>query len=181
MKRILLTFLVILAFSQISIAQVGIGTETPNRSAQLEVVSASKGILLPRVELTSTTDQTTIRNGNVNSLMVFNTQTINDITPGYYYWFDNRWYKIASSSDEIITTLIDNEDGTYLYTSEDGTETLIDVPTSIINDIIAEGDVYTEIINLIDGNETVTIIEDNGDGTYTYYNEGDIDADGTII
>ena len=136
MKRILLTFLVVLVFSQLSIAQVGIGTETPNRSSQLEVVSADRGILLPRVSLQSTTDQTTIRNGNVNSLMVFNTQTVNDITPGYYYWYENRWYKLAASGDEIITTLIDQQDGTYLYTSEDGTETLIDIPASVVNDII---------------------------------------------
>src|SRR5699024_865138 len=50
-----------------------------------------------------------------------------------------------------------------------------------VNDIINQGDVYTEIINLIDTNETVTIIEDNGDGTYTYYNEDEVDANGDII
>src|SRR5699024_8778950 len=100
---------------------------------------------------------------------------------GYYYWYVDKWYKLATTAGEIITTLIDNENGTYLYTSEDGTQTLIDIPTSVVNDIINQGDVYTEIINLIDTNETVTIIEDHGNGTYTYYNEGDIDADGTII
>ena len=181
MKRILLTFLVILAFSQISIAQVGIGTAPPNSSAQLEVVSADRGILIPRIELESTTDQSTIRNGNVNSLMVFNTQTVNDVSPGYYYWYVDKWYKLATTAGEIITTLIDNENGTYLYTSENGTQTLIDIPTSVVNDIINQGDVYTEIINLIDTNETVTIIEDHGNGTYTYYNENKVDASGTIV
>src|SRR5699024_2265137 len=100
---------------------------------------------------------------------------------GYYYWYVDKWYKLATTAGEIITTLIDNENGTYLYTSEDGTQTLIDIPTSVVNDIINQGDVYTEIINLIDTNETVTIIEDHGNGTYTYYNENEVDASGTIV
>src|SRR5690625_5261181 len=181
MKRILYTVIVLLVFTNIMVAQLGVGTEAPNTSSQLEVVSADRGILIPRIELESTTDQSTIRNGNVNSLMVFNTQTVNDVSPGYYYWYVDKWYKLATTAGEIITTLIDNENGTYLYTSEDGTQTLIDIPTSVVNDIINQGDVYTEIINLIDTNETVTIIEDHGNGTYTYYNENEIDANGTII
>src|SRR5690625_485171 len=181
MKRILYTVIVLLVFTNIMVAQLGVGTEAPNSSSQLEVVSADRGILIPRIELESTTDQSTIRNGNVNSLMVFNTQTVNDVSPGYYYWYVDKWYKLATTAGEIITTLIDNENGTYLYTSEDGTQTLIDIPTSVVNDIINQGDVYTEIINLIDTNETVTIIEDHGNGTYTYYNENEVDASGTII
>src|SRR5690554_4916679 len=181
MKRILYTVIVLLVFTNIMVAQLGVGTEAPNTSSQLEVVSADRGILIPRIELESTTDQSTIRNGNVNSLMVFNTQTVNDVSPGYYYWYVDKWYKLATTAGEIITTLIDNENRTYLYTSEDGTQTLIDIPTSVVNDIINQGDVYTEIINLIDTNETVTIIEDHGNGTYTYYNEDEVDANGDII
>ncbi|MDN3664364.1 hypothetical protein QWY92_02955 [Algibacter miyuki] len=32
-----------------------------------------------------------------------------------------------------MTTLVDNTDGTYTYTSEDGTETIVDVPGSVVN------------------------------------------------
>src|SRR5690625_1874795 len=181
MNRLLLSIIVSLFFVQIASAQLGIGTDAPDSSSLLEVVSPDRGILIPRVELESTTDQVTITNGNVNSLMVFNTQTINDVSPGYYYWYVDKWFKIASTSDEFITTLIDNEDGTYLYTSEDGTQTLIDIPTSVVNDIVNQGSIYSSVINLIDENETVTVITDNEDGTYTYYNEDDIDTDGTII
>ena len=39
-----------------SIAQVGIGTTNPNTSAQLDIVSTDKGILIPRVALQSTAD-----------------------------------------------------------------------------------------------------------------------------
>lgn len=183
-KLQLLSILVGLFFIQMTFAQVGIGTEDPNLSAQLEVSSTHSGILIPRVALESTTDRTTIRYGNVNSLMVFNTQTINDVTPGYYYWYTERWYRMANTSDgfdETITTLIDQDGGQFLYTSEDGTETLIDIPASVIENIINEGSVYNEIINLIDTHETITILADHGDGTYTYYNESEVDANGVII
>lgn len=184
MKRILLAFLVIFAYSQMVVAQIGVGTEDPHVSAQLDVFSAEHGILIPRVPLNSTTDLATIRNGNVNSLMVFNTQTINDVTPGYYYWYETKWYRLVSTSDaleETITTLIDQGNGQFLYTSEDGTETTIDIPASVVYDIINEGAIYNEIIKLIGSEETITVLEDHGNGRYTYYNETQVDADGAII
>lgn len=84
------------AYSQ---SQVGIGTRTPNASSQLEIVSSDKGVLFPRLSLTSTTDNTTITQGNVNGLFVYNTNTQNDVTPGYYYWYTNKWLRFASNAD----------------------------------------------------------------------------------
>jgi hypothetical protein len=82
-------------------SQVGIGTPMPNASAQLEVVSTNKGVLIPRVALTGTADSTTITNGNVNSLLVFNTVTIADVKPGYYYWYGSKWNRIAMSEESV--------------------------------------------------------------------------------
>lgn len=87
---------VLSAYSQ---SQVGIGTRTPNASSQLEIVSNNKGVLFPQVSLTSTTDITTITTGNVNSLFVYNSNTLNDVTPGYYYWLNNKWLRFASKED----------------------------------------------------------------------------------
>ncbi len=63
-------------------SQVGIGTTNPNTSAILDVKSNSKGILIPQVTLTSTTDNTTISNP-ANSLMVYNIGTY--LPKGFYY------------------------------------------------------------------------------------------------
>ncbi|MBF4494422.1 hypothetical protein IR010_17895, partial [Flavobacterium sp. MR2016-29] len=87
-------------------AQVGIGTPTPNVSSQLEIFANDKGVLIPRVALKSSTDVSTITNGNVNSLMVFNTSTIADVTPGYYYWYDNKWQRIATAAEVNANTTI---------------------------------------------------------------------------
>ena len=45
-------FFIVLITSISTFAQTGIGTTTPDASAQLEVSSTSKGFLLPRMELT---------------------------------------------------------------------------------------------------------------------------------
>lgn len=112
--------------------QVGIGIEMPNISTELDVVAKDKGILIPRVMLSGTRDVTTITNGNVNSLLVFNISNTSDITPGYYYWYIDSWRKLATSNgtnQETITTLIDNGDGTFTYTNEGG----VSVTISLLN------------------------------------------------
>ena len=65
-------------------AQVGIGTSTPDASAKLEVNSTSKGLLIPQISLTGSSDATTIASP-ATSLLVYNTATTSDVTPGYYY------------------------------------------------------------------------------------------------
>ncbi|MEA9414243.1 hypothetical protein SHI72_14965, partial [Flavobacterium sp. PL02] len=98
MKNKLLPLIFVLG-SYSAYSQVGIGTPMPNSSSQLEVVANDKGVLIPRVTLTSSTDVTTIKNGNVNSLLVFNTATVADIKPGYYYWYDSKWNRISISNE----------------------------------------------------------------------------------
>lgn len=80
-------------------AQVGIGTLSPNKSAQLEIAAKDKGILIPRIPLKSITDAVTISNGNVESLLVFNTNPSGTLSRGYYYWLDNRWNRIINETD----------------------------------------------------------------------------------
>ncbi|SNR44883.1 hypothetical protein [Flavobacterium sp. ov086] len=91
-------------------SQVGIGTNVPRSGAQLDVTAAAKnkGILIPDVELTGTTDNTTIKNKlgetTPESLLVYNTKTISDVTPGYYYWFDNKWNRMVNAADLAAAT-----------------------------------------------------------------------------
>lgn len=98
MKKILLLLGGIL-FSSVINAQVGIGTLSPNKSAQLEIAAKDRGVLIPRVALKSITDAVTISNGNVESLLVFNTNPSGTLSRGYYYWLDNRWNRIINETD----------------------------------------------------------------------------------
>jgi hypothetical protein len=82
MKKRLLVILTLCI--QFSYAQVGIGTSDPNQSAQLEILSSEKGLLIPRLQLSSTTGAATIKNGNVESLLICNTVNTSDVTKGFY-------------------------------------------------------------------------------------------------
>ena len=83
---------------------VGVGTATPNASALIDINAANKGMLIPRVSLQNTLDNTTITNGNVTSLLVYNEQTVNDVVAGFYYWMGTKWTKIINS-DDILAAL----------------------------------------------------------------------------
>ena len=62
-----------------------------NPSAMLDVASSNKGVLIPRVALSSTADISTIVSP-ATSLLVYNTATVgippNNVSPGFYYWLD---------------------------------------------------------------------------------------------
>src|SRR5204862_3648087 len=65
----------------------------PTAGAMLDVKSASKGILIPRIALTGTNDVSTIPT-RVESLLIYNTATTGGATAvsaGYYYWSGANW------------------------------------------------------------------------------------------
>ncbi len=78
--------------------QVGVGTTTPDKAAILDLVSNDKGMLIPRVNLTSNDmhldgdDQTVQPEG----LFVYNTGTT--LAEGYYYWSGSEWRSLESTT-----------------------------------------------------------------------------------
>ncbi|WP_111707595.1 tail fiber domain-containing protein [Lutibacter citreus] len=89
-----------------SFSQVGINTDTPDASSILDVTSSDKGILVPRISLLSTTDKTTIT-APLTSLLIYNTASVSDVKPGYYYWNGLEWSQIATTKtvDNAWSTL----------------------------------------------------------------------------
>ena len=98
MKKKLLLLGLLLIFNS-AFSQVGIGTVTPEESAQLDISSRNKGLLIPRVYLESVTSQVPIEGDLAEGLTVFNLTDTNGLEAGYYYWFSSIWNKIAISSD----------------------------------------------------------------------------------
>ena len=78
---IFITFLFLIIQNNMT-AQVGIGTTNPN--AALDITSTDNGLLIPRVALTNTATVLPVLTG-IRSELVFNTATVNDVTPGFYY------------------------------------------------------------------------------------------------
>jgi hypothetical protein len=77
---------------------VGINNNNPNPAAMLDIVSSDKGIMIPRVALTSRLVAAPVVNPT-NSLLIYNTANAGSantvVSPGYYYWDINRWRKLA--------------------------------------------------------------------------------------
>ena len=99
MKKLVIILIVLISLLMGNILKaqnVGIGasTFTPDASAGLEIRYTNKGLLIPRVALTSTTDVTTIPSP-ANSLLVYNTGTGGLSPAGYYYWDGSQWMRLA--------------------------------------------------------------------------------------
>ncbi|EHQ44267.1 collagen triple helix repeat-containing protein, partial [Myroides odoratus DSM 2801] len=140
----------------ISYAQVGIGTATPNPSSQLEITSDKRGILIPRVELKSLTDNGTITNGNVESLLVYNVTDSGDLQPGYYFWKGNNWNRFLTELDGKEWSNAKNKS----FVVEDDLLKLYDENDDVI------------FIDLQSLNIVTTLVKDSsGNGKYTYKNE----------
>lgn len=197
MKKVLLAF-ALLVMTYKAEAQVGIGTEEPSPAALLDIVAEDRGILIPRVQLNSITDATTINGGNVESLLVYNS-TAGNIPVGFYYWHNNRWNRLVSDaelSENTLTTLQHSGGQRLTYTDENGEETNIELEESLTS-LVYDGDatlIYTDetgeehpidLSGLVASNpssgaesspapafeETVTSLIKNGNGTLTYTNE----------
>ncbi|SDI08497.1 hypothetical protein SAMN05421846_10423 [Chryseobacterium taeanense] len=139
--------------------QIGIGTTSPNASAALDITASNKGLLIPRVALTSTIDQTTVASP-ANGLMVYNTATTtgaNAVDSNYMYiWNGNSWAKLATSSDATfipITSLVRRSNTNQVTYESSGVANL-----------------NTQISQISDGNwnSTTNTYTITSDGTYQF-------------
>ncbi len=97
MKKQILTIISIV-FASVSNAQntfpasgaAGIGTTTPNASSMLDITSATKGLLIPRM----TQAQRNAIAAPATGLMIFQT----DGTKGFYYYNGTSWTAVSKSS-----------------------------------------------------------------------------------
>lgn len=123
MKKIYLSFTFLAMFCSAALSQnVGVNTSgaAPDASAMLDVSSADKGLLVPRVALTATNAAAPIT-APATSLLVYNTATAgtapNNVVPGYYYWTGTAWALFMVSN--IVTAEI--------------TSALVNIPAAVLN------------------------------------------------
>ena len=107
MKKILLPLLLVnFIIYNLQAQNVGIGTASPNASAQLDIYADNKGILIPRVALTALNSATPVVSP-ANGLLVYNISTgappPNTISPGFYYWDAVAvvWVRLFSANESL--------------------------------------------------------------------------------
>lgn len=102
----------------------------PQANAVLELESNNKGLLLPRVSLTGTSNFAPLTS-HVAGMTVYNTATAGAgataVSPGFYYNDGTKWVRIGTNFTETVTTLIDN-DSSFTYINESGDSVTFALP-----------------------------------------------------
>lgn len=93
-----------------------LGLNTVNPSGMLDLNANNRGILIPRVALTSTMIAAPVINPNggaiVESTLVYNTASAgtapNNVVPGFYYWTGTKWNKFDIDEKNKHYTAVGN-------------------------------------------------------------------------
>jgi hypothetical protein len=169
-SAIVLIVLISLLMGNILKAQnVGIsnGSFTPDASAGLEIRFTDKGLLIPRVALMSTSSASPITSP-ATSLLVYNTATTGDVTPGYYYWTGSKWMRLLAIDDKVSWLLTGNAGTTpatnFLGTT-DAQPLVIRTNNTERSRILSNGQV---LINRTAADYSGDLLEVQGNSTYPY-------------
>jgi hypothetical protein len=100
-SKYLITLTILVLTISSSFGQVGIGTTTP--AGALDITSTNDGVLVPRVALTITSSAAPLTTPTTSEL-IYNTATVADVTPGYYYWDGSAWVRLATGSGSFVET-----------------------------------------------------------------------------
>src|SRR5690606_23209142 len=130
--------------------QITVNGDTYNRSEEYLADIANESVKIDGGDMIEVTGTGTagdpyvvsIAEGVANSMLITNASG------------DLEWATIADivQANETVTTLVNNNDGTYTYTNEAGATFVIDVPSSVVNQF---EEIYNDIVN-----EQITV---NGD------------------
>ncbi|MFA6151556.1 MAG: hypothetical protein WC716_09560 [Chitinophagaceae bacterium] len=82
------------AQSKIKDGSISPSSSLPNVNAILELESNKRGFLMPRIALQSTTLAAPL-SAHIAGMVVYNTATVMDVSPGYYYNDGTAWRKLA--------------------------------------------------------------------------------------
>lgn len=133
MKNLLVGFLILLVSYSAALSQnIGINAtgSTPEASAMLDISSANKGLLIPRVALTAKNTAGPVATPAI-SLLVYNTATSgttpNNVVPGFYYWNGSRWIDLLSSVTTNTNWSLAGNSGTNPNNNFVGTTDAVDL------------------------------------------------------
>jgi hypothetical protein len=102
MRKLIFTLLALCLVNAAIAQTIGIGTNTPDTSAQLDVYSTTKGFLPPRLALSAANLAAPVANP-ATGLLVYNTAAAGtapfNVQPGYYFWNGSSWYPVVNKAN----------------------------------------------------------------------------------
>ena len=163
-----MTIAILLTISINGYGQVGIGTTTP--AGALDVSSTNDGLVIPRVALTNSTSALPLTTPTISEL-VYNTATISDVTPGYYYWGGTAWVRLASGSGSGVET--DPKVGT-LTTNKiprwNGTTLADGIMTDNGTTVAVDGKISTTNLQMTSGAAANSVLQSDASGNASWVN-----------
>lgn len=135
-----LTSITLLALSMTAWGQIKVGDNPTNvnSDAVLEVESANQGVLFPRVALLNINSSSPLAN-HTEGMVVYNTTSNAELSPGFYFNNGSYWERLASTSDQewvydapnsIIQANRSATSGQGVYVSDQGQLWLGAVPSN---------------------------------------------------
>ncbi len=123
-KQALLSVLLILfayaAYPQVMVADI---SGEPDGSAMLEISSSSKGLLIPRVQITDVDSDLNPVENPATGLLVFNTGTT-EVEAGFFVWTGDKWAQMVDSESTMIQSFSEtNAQLAEIYEDNTGTST----------------------------------------------------------
>ncbi|MCX7862111.1 MAG: hypothetical protein N2449_03890, partial [Bacteroidales bacterium] len=106
-KQFILYFVLLVPFYSWTQIAVNTSGASPDASAGLDVSFTNRGVLIPRVALTSATDNSTIPSP-ATSLLVYNLGTGGLSPAGYYYWNGSQWVMLGLANHSHANLTFDN-------------------------------------------------------------------------
>lgn len=166
------------AMAQTTGQKIGANPTIKETSALLELEAADKGLLVPRVALTSITLATPVT-APANALTVFNTATAgmvpNNVTPGYYYWStpQNKWIRLidqevtqdlrlVGTNNHVTQDAGVGHNGTSLGTGRENIAIGNQVMGNIVNGNRNIGIGWSSLFDLSNGEQNIVIGNNSG-------------------
>lgn len=150
-------YLIIGLVVNVSYAQVGIGTTTPNESSMLDIQSTTKGILIPRM----TSAERTVIASPANGLLVFDTTS-----KSFWFYNVNTWKELVSSS-----SIVDADDDTKVEVEKTSDSDEINFSTTSVERMKIGNNGKTLMgTNVV--NQATTFFEIGTDGVIKLGNKG---------
>ncbi|MFY7860725.1 MAG: hypothetical protein ACOVP5_00755, partial [Chitinophagales bacterium] len=99
--------LVIMSLQLTAQLKIGNNPTTINANSLLELEHTNKGFLLPRLKLSASTLASPLT-AHIAGMVVYNTDSVSDVSPGFYYNDGTKWVKLSNSGSANNTTAANN-------------------------------------------------------------------------
>jgi len=181
--KYLIIFVLLFFQTQFIVAQIGIQTDDPDPSSVLDIVAPDKGLLIPRVILTTDLNAPAPVTNPATGLLVFNSGV--NQPEGFYFWTGSAWLMLKPKEDnEVLSSGLSTDNAVARFNGVTGnmiqnSTAIIDDAGNVtgINNIVTAG--FTMPTNA--GTDKVLMSDAAGNGTWEDYLLPDIEEDDVII